>query len=185
MVIKLLPIYSSMAPLLLDNDQQSNRIEVGRGFCSEIWSRTRSLLMTGFTDIYGSFWFDSIKVALKKCHMDFILKSGQFSMFKIVLNLKCCLRDDRILKVTFKQNLLKRDLPSELGYFNISDQNYTLIHLSTKLLFESQAGLCKCYNWIYKSICDLSMCKFKIYILLIAKCLKHVKFMKHLYCLKT
>lgn len=70
--------------------------------------------------------------------MDFILKSGQFSMFKIVLNLKCCLRDDRILKVTFKQNLLKRDLPSELGYFNISDQNYTLIHLSTKLLFESQ-----------------------------------------------
>lgn len=67
-------------------------------------------------------------------------------MFKIVLNLKCCLRDDRILKVTFKQNLLKRDLPSELGYFNISDQNYTLIHLSTKLLFESHAGLCKCYN---------------------------------------
>lgn len=61
-------------------------------------------------------------------------------MFKIVLNLKCCLRDDRILKVTFKQNLLKRDLPSELGYFNISDQNYTLIHLSTK------PGLCKCYN---------------------------------------
>lgn len=123
----------------------------------------------------------------KVSHMVFILKGGQFSMFKIVLNLKCCLRDDRILKVTFKQNLLKRDLPSELGYFNISDQNYTLIHLSTKLLFESHAGLCKCYNWIYKSICDLStgMCKFKIYILLIAKCLKHVKFMKHLYCLKT
>lgn len=115
----------------------------------------------------------------KVSHMVFILKGGQFSMFKIVLNLKCCLRDDRILKVTFKQNLLKRDLPSELGYFNISDQNYTLIHLSTK------PGLCKCYNWIYKSICDLSMCKFKIYILLIAKCLKHVKFMKHLYCLKT
>lgn len=74
----------------------------------------------------------------KVSHMVFILKGGQFSMFKIVLNLKCCLRDDRILKVTFKQNLLKRDLPSELGYFNISDQNYTLIHLSTKLLFESQ-----------------------------------------------
>lgn len=46
-----------------------------------------------------------------------------------------------ILKVTFKRNLLKRDTPSELGHFNISDQNYqnyTLIRLSTKLLFENQ-----------------------------------------------
>lgn len=43
-----------------------------------------------------------------------------------------------ILKVTFKQNPLKRNSPSELGYFNISDQNYTLINLSTKLLFENQ-----------------------------------------------
>lgn len=42
-----------------------------------------------------------------------------------------------ILKVTFKQNPLKRNSPSELGYFNISDQNYTLINLSTKLLFKN------------------------------------------------
>lgn len=122
----------------------------------------------------------------KVSHMVFILKGGQFSMFKIVLNLKCCLRDDRILKVTFKQNLLKRDLPSELGYFNISDQNYTLIHLSTKLLFESQGYANVIIEFTNPFVIwDLSMCKFKTYILLIAKCLKHVKFMKHLYCLKT
>lgn len=32
MVIKLLPIYNSMAPLHLDTDQQSNRIEVQGDF---------------------------------------------------------------------------------------------------------------------------------------------------------
>lgn len=50
--------------------------------------------MTGFVDIYGSFRSDLIKLDIKKCHMDFILNGGQYSMFKIVLYLQCCLSDE-------------------------------------------------------------------------------------------